>query len=94
MTERIIVPVTVMKNGDKWGDLSVLGATKTHEVCGTTVNPGNDYSYKGGHRVRLYKFKGQVAFRIPAGLDLDISGVAPQSRSGASKGGDAMERTQ
>lgn len=80
--DRVTVPV---KTWDKkrWGDLSVFSLT--HEVCGEVVYPVNEkYSFQGGHRVRLYKFKKNVHWRIPDGVELDISEVsaAPKRKQG------------
>jgi hypothetical protein len=45
----------------------------------------NKYSFAGGHRVRLYRFKDNVHWRIPAGVELDISRVDPTTGNGAAQ---------
>ena len=75
MRERIIVSVKVV-NGERWGDLAVIG--HAHEICGETVKLKNEnFSFADGHRVRLYTFKKNVHWKIPAGATLDITDVAP-----------------
>jgi hypothetical protein len=73
MSERVVVPVRVHKN-QKWGWLS--GICPDHEIIGydfKLVNP--QYSFLGDHRVRLYKVKGNVHFKVPIGASFDISAV-------------------
>ena len=75
MRERVSIPIKVA-NKKKWGDLTVFG--DSHEICGETVRETDSkYSFTGGHRVRLYKFKKNVHWKIPTGTDLDISSVPP-----------------
>jgi hypothetical protein len=74
MRDRVSVPVKVV-GGDRWGDLSVFG--QNHEICGEVVRQVNDYSFAGGHRVRLYKFRKSVHFRIVDGMVVDISALLP-----------------
>ena len=77
------VPVTEHK-GEKWGDLNSIDMT--HEVCGENVKCiTENFSFKGGHRVRLFRFKKNVYWRLPSNVvTLDISGVtagpAPRKR--------------
>lgn len=76
MRDRISISIKVV-NGEQWGDLNALGLT--HEFCGEKVDcKDNSFSFAGGHRVRLYQFKKNVHWKIPAGQVLDITGVAPQ----------------
>lgn len=75
MKDGIRVPIKVV-GGDQWGDLNSLGLA--HEICGEVVTlRDQNYSFAGGHRVRLYKFKKNVHWKIPRGTVLDISGVVP-----------------
>jgi len=39
----------------------------------------NGYSFIGGHRVRRYAVKGNVNWKIPEGISLDVSAVSPGS---------------
>lgn len=69
----IVVPVKKV-GSDLWGDFSSFGLA--HEFCGERVDMVNQqFSFQGGHRVRLYKFKKNVHWRIPSGIELDISAV-------------------
>ena len=75
MPERVMVPVKLV-NGTKWGDLNSMSLS--HEVCGEKVDKLNDtFSFAGGHRVRLYRFKKNVHWRIPKDVTLDITNVQP-----------------
>jgi len=71
---KICVPVKTV-NGVGWGDLSVF--CLTHEVVGETVTLlDQNFTFAGGHRVRKYKFKKNVHFKVPQGTALDISKVS------------------
>jgi hypothetical protein len=77
MAERASIPVRVV-NGEKWGDLNSIQST--HEICGEKVDMVNsNFSFAGGHRVRLYRFRKNVHWRIPAAITLDITDVKPAS---------------
>lgn len=70
------VPVPVVFFGsEKWGVLTALA--KSHEVVGTKVNKKKDMSLPNGHQVRRYKFTGQVHWKIPVGVEADVSSIAP-----------------
>ena len=72
---RLSVPVRA-HDKHNWGMLSYFG--NAHDFCGETVSLVNqNYSFIGGHRVRRYKFKKNVAWQISAGTDLDITSVSP-----------------
>lgn len=84
MRDRVSVPVR-MVDGERWGDLNVLAST--HEICGEVVKCKNEkFSFAGQHRVRLFQFKKNVHWKIPEGIDLDITnvlpGAAPRRRQG------------
>ena len=73
MRERISVTLKTVGRR-KWGDLSVIATS--HDICGETVKEiDSKYNFAGGHRVRLYRFKKNVHWLIPEGVELDISGV-------------------
>jgi hypothetical protein len=76
MPDRVPVPIKLIK-GERWGDLNSLSLT--HEICGERVDKINDnLSFAGGHRVRLYRFRKNVHWRIPESVvTLDISAIAP-----------------
>jgi hypothetical protein len=76
MRSHIPVPVKIV-NGERWGDLACFAPS--HEICGEKVDQRKDISFAGGHRVRLYKFTKSVHWKLPAGIELDISGVPPAS---------------
>jgi hypothetical protein len=80
MTDSVRVPVR-MHNNERWGALSFLEGGKTIEVIAERFEPKNDsFSFIGGHRVRLYKLKSSVHFKVPTGVTLDISGVPPATQ--------------
>jgi hypothetical protein len=75
MADHVSVPVKVIGN-ERWGQLSVL-SSDSHLICGEKVDQKKDFSFAGGHRVRLYSFKKNVHWKIPEGVSLDIAGVPP-----------------
>jgi hypothetical protein len=81
MSERVSIPIRLHKN-QKWGWLSAI--CPDHEIVGYDFKLVDaQYSFLGDHRVRLYKVKGNVHFKIPTGARFDISAVpaaAPQQR--------------
>lgn len=73
---RVQIPIKIV-NGQRWGDLSVFGLN--HEICAERGEKKDDaFSFAGGHRVRLFRFRKNVHWKIPDGIDLDISGVVPE----------------
>jgi len=73
-TESITIPVKIVNN-ERWGQLSYFGSR--HQFCGEDIRLKNyNFSFVGEHRVRLYSAAGNVHWRIPQGVDLDISRVA------------------
>jgi hypothetical protein len=75
MANFIRIPV---KNHDSynWAQLALYG--KDQILCGEDFRTEDqNYSFVGGHRVRLYKIKKNVHWRIPQGFPLDIAGVTP-----------------
>jgi hypothetical protein len=75
MAEHVSVPVRTVGTS-RWGHLSALA--ETHQICGEAVRlKDQNFSFAGGHRVRLYTFKKNVHWMIPEGTPLDISGVTP-----------------
>ena len=77
MAQKVSVPVQIV-NKERWGQLSFLA--EAHEFCGEKVTQLKDMSYKNGHRVRLYRFKKNVGWRVPETVDLDITSVLPPKR--------------
>lgn len=68
----MLVPV-VLINNERWADLKAIG--QTHLVCGEKVECINSsFSAAGGHRVRVYRFKKNVHWKVE-GLELDVSDV-------------------
>ena len=72
MMPRVKVPVR-MVNGEKWGQLSVLG--HTHFVVAEEVRQLADLTFADGHRVRHYRLKKNVHWRIPVEAEIDITDV-------------------
>jgi hypothetical protein len=71
--DHVRVPVRLVNNA-RWGALAYLG--ETHEICaekGDCID--QKFSFAGQHRVRLWRFRKNVHWKIPTGVDLDISGV-------------------
>ena len=77
MADHVRVPVKVVWT-ERWGQLSSFG--DAHLICGETVKlKDENYSFAGGHRVRLYSFKKNVHWKIPEAISLDIAQVTPAS---------------
>lgn len=81
MPSSINVPVK-RHDGYNWAELSHFGSD--HIICGERFTKQDEsYGFVGGHRVRLYKVKKNVHWRIPVGSQiLDIADVtaAPPRR--------------
>ena len=78
MPEIIRIPVKVVNN-EKWAQLNLFG--NTHVICGERFKPKKEnYTFAGGHRVRLFTVKNNVHWRIPSGIQLDIREVAPANQ--------------
>jgi hypothetical protein len=57
-----------------WGCINYFG--KKHVICAEKFDVKNEkYSFKGGHRVRLYTVEGNVHWKIPADTVIDIADV-------------------
>ena len=75
MTRSIRVPIKTVRGVD-WGDLNALGVS--HEIVGETIHCKDpQYSFGGGHRVRLYHFKKNVHWRLSTGMEINIKDVDP-----------------
>jgi hypothetical protein len=77
LVKHIQVPIKVVA-GERWGQLNYFG--DAHLICGEVVKQKNEnFSFAGGHRVRLFSFKKNVHWRIPEDfpMELDIASVAP-----------------
>jgi hypothetical protein len=73
MADHIQVPI-IEHDGHRWGALAFFG--KDHEITGENQSCLNQkYSFKGGHRVRIYKIKKNVYWKIPSTVTLDITNV-------------------
>ena len=57
-------------------DLSAHGVSVTHYICGERVDHIRSELCRRA-RVRLYKFKKNVHWKIPVGIELDIADLAP-----------------
>jgi hypothetical protein len=67
------VPV-IEHDGHRWAALVNFG--KDHDITGERQSCINEkYSFKGGHRVRIYRIKKNVYWRLPSKITLDISDV-------------------
>jgi hypothetical protein len=76
MSDHINIPV-IEHDGYRWAALAYYG--KDHEIIGESSNCiDQKYSFKGGHRVRMYRIRKQVYWRIPSAVTLDITNVAPR----------------
>jgi hypothetical protein len=81
MSDRICIPVKIV-GSDRWGQLSAFG--NQHIISGERCDvKDQNYSFSGGHRVRLYSIKQNVHWKIPAGIQLDVSQVAPATLAAA-----------
>jgi hypothetical protein len=77
MADHISVPV-VEHDGYRWGALAYYG--KDHEFTGEGFKCiDHKYTFRNEHRVRIYRIRKQVFWRIPTGIELDI-GAVPQRR--------------
>jgi hypothetical protein len=73
MAEYIKVPI-VKWDSASWAALNFFG--KTHFICGEDYKvKAEKYTFLGQHRVRLYAVKGNVHWKIPQGINLDVSEV-------------------
>lgn len=67
---------TVKHDGYGWGNLNYYGTQQI--IAGEKITTKDEnYSFVGGHRVRLYCIKNSVHWRIPQGIPLDVSAVPP-----------------
>ena len=71
---RIEVPVVDHK-GTLWGALTEYGAV--HEFIGSKVVAKGHMTFIGDHTVYKAKITNKVHWRIPPGVEADISEVAP-----------------
>jgi hypothetical protein len=78
MPRRMVqVPVKTV-SGEEWAELNAFGAD--HVICGEKCSiKDQNYSFAGGHRVRLYSIKKNVHWKLPAGAGtfLDVTAVPP-----------------
>ncbi len=76
MSKRFVqIPVKNV-SGDEWAELNAFGAD--HVICGEKFSiKDQNYSFAGGHRVRLYSIKKNVHWKIPIGVALNVTAVPP-----------------
>ncbi len=78
MTPYVRVPILI-HNGVRWGRLSFFGTR--HEFCGEKIQIKNKpFTFTGEHRVQLCVAKKNVHWKIPEGVELNISEVTPARR--------------
>jgi len=80
MAHRLIsFPISRVQNQD-WAHLGAYG--DRHEFCAEEFRlKEQQFSFAGGHRVRLYTAKKNVHWKIPQGVPLDISQVPPAEQA-------------
>jgi hypothetical protein len=77
MVDHIPVPIKTVGK-DRWGQLCLIA--DTFLICGESVDLRDQkFSFAGNHRLRLYRFRKSVNFKIPDGIALDIAEVLPAS---------------
>ena len=76
MTETVKLPITKYQN-EKWVHLSKIAPAGSHWFVGEKFSMEENYSFHGQHRVRLIKLKNNVWWKIPVGVEVDISAVVP-----------------
>jgi hypothetical protein len=76
VSDRIAVPIRIY-NGEKWGALTYIACGRPLEVVAEQFEQKKEnFSLFGQHRVRLFKLKANIHFKLPAdAVTLDISGV-------------------
>jgi hypothetical protein len=75
VSDRITLPVKKFRS-DRWAEVCALAPSLTYSIVGERCDLADaNFSFIGGHRVRLYKFKKNVHFMVPTGVQIDISNV-------------------
>jgi hypothetical protein len=74
------VPV-IEVGGYRWGALCYIGSSKKHIIAAERCKTESDHSYtfKGGHKISLFKLENHVHWRLPD--DWDITSVATPRRT-------------
>lgn len=74
------LPVPLVEYGGQvWGDLGAFG--RKHEFIATTVKEGKKrVTFLNQHNVGTVSLEKMVHWKIPTGVELDISGVAGAPR--------------
>ena len=68
------LPVPLIEYGGQvWGDLTAFG--RKHDFIATTVKPGKRTTFLNQHGVGTVSLDKMVHWKIPTGVDLDISEV-------------------
>jgi hypothetical protein len=57
---------------DEWLDLTAHGVAHNF-VCEAFKLKDENFTFAGGHRVRLFHFKKNIHWKAPSGTDVDIS---------------------
>lgn len=66
-----------MHGTEQWGCLDTWGNNSVDVVAYTVKKIEDQYSFVGGHRVRLFRFWNNVHFKVPPGAaTFDITNVA------------------
>jgi hypothetical protein len=77
-TPRTIAVRIKMHGTEQWGCLDTWGNNSVDIVAETWNNVNDQYSFVGGHRVRLFRVRKNVHFKIPPGATtFDITDVVP-----------------
>lgn len=74
--DHVRIPVRIVGK-QKWAMLTACGGPNHIIVGEKFACKDQQYSFADGHRVRLYSVKQNVHWKIPEGIDLDVSGVTP-----------------
>lgn len=80
MSEIIKVPI-VLNGTEKWGALSHLTTGAIDVVAESGGIHSEKFTFKGQHRVRLYRLKKNVHFKVPLGTELNIAAVPPAAQA-------------
>lgn len=76
---RINCPIVTVNNAD-WACLATFA--ERHEFCAEVFREKNEqFSFADGHRVRVYSAKKNVHWKLPQGINMDISEVPVAGQS-------------
>jgi hypothetical protein len=78
MSETVTLQCPVRAVGSaKWLSLEFMGIKRLDVVAYTNKLTNEQFSFAGGHRVRITRFWDNIHFLLPQGTALDIKAVAP-----------------